>query len=546
MLDREFTERGGPTAAFRKRREDGDPAPNVEPENRRVLRIAVVIGIFIVAWAALSVAAEGPGFALPVSEKLQGGEEAASAIARLFAALVLVLFLAGNEGWRLRWVAAGLVVLGLGHLIFGYIEPYIQSDPPKLNEALYEGLVTRTLACALFVMGLIPRRPPRRAAQVILTALAAAPVAGYIVVFEFVDGESWMPPLTHLESMGSTVTFSTPVGWLTPWYWAVSAIPLALSLAVAVGAFRHGHRGLFPGWLLLSMVLLSGSLLHEYLWPSAYGGEVLTTAGVLRLVLAVVIVVGGIVELRRVASERTALLATERERVRRLGELAALRADFSAMVAHELDGPLSAVRRLTEMLSAAGSDQGIREYATTAMEREIDTLNALIDDVRAVAAVERDDFEISARPISVDALLSSARSFATTLPGDHPVEVVLDESLGAAEADPERIGQVLRNLLSNAAKYSPAGTPIELRAFRNRGRIRIEVADRGTGIRPEDATRIFEKFGRGRSPESRKKDGAGLGLYLSRRIARAHGGELTLKARPGGGSVFGFELEFAK
>ncbi len=110
-------------------------------------------------------------------------------------------------------------------------------------------------------------------------------------------------------------------------------------------------------------------------------------------------------------------------------------------------------------------------------------------------------------------------------------------------ADPERVGQVLRNLLSDAVKYSPEGTPIELRAARKNGRVRIEVADRGPGIRPEDLARIFEKFGRGRDREGRKVPGVGLGLYLSRRIVRAHGTDLTVETESGRGSVFGFELE---
>jgi signal transduction histidine kinase len=101
----------------------------------------------------------------------------------------------------------------------------------------------------------------------------------------------------------------------------------------------------------------------------------------------------------------------------------------------------------------------------------------------------------------------------------------------------------LRNLLSNAAKYSPEDTPIELRVIGKEGRVRIEVADHGQGIHPDDVPRIFEKFGRGRNREGhRERPGVGLGLYLSRRIVRGHGSELTVQTRPGEGSVFGFEL----
>jgi signal transduction histidine kinase len=106
-----------------------------------------------------------------------------------------------------------------------------------------------------------------------------------------------------------------------------------------------------------------------------------------------------------------------------------------------------------------------------------------------------------------------------------------------------RIGQVVRNLLTNAAKYSPAGTPITLRTTRRGDRVRIEVVDRGGGIHPDDLHRVFEKFGRGRDVTGDKTAGVGLGLYLSRRIVRAHGSDLKVDSTPGTGCVFSFELE---
>src|SRR5829696_6534374 len=123
--------------------------------------VAVVLAVLVVAWAATNLVLGSEGFAVLVSDKEVGGEEAASALARLFAALVLGLFLADAVGWRARWVAGGLVDLGLGHFVFGYLEPLIQEDPPELNESLYEAFVTQTLACALFMVGLFPERPPR-------------------------------------------------------------------------------------------------------------------------------------------------------------------------------------------------------------------------------------------------------------------------------------------------------------------------------------------------------------------------------------------------
>jgi signal transduction histidine kinase len=506
--------------------------------------VAAVLAALVVVWAAVNLVLGGEGFAVLVSDKVVGGEEAASALARLFAALVLGLFLADAVGWRARWVAGGLVVLGLGHFVFGYLEPLIQEDPPELNESLYEAFVTQTLACALFMVGLFPERPSRLVVWA-ATAIPVALVVGYVVIFEFLHGEEWMPLLSRVANPERTATLGSPLGWLTLWHWVLSMLPLGLAAAAVVGAFWQTRRGLLRSWLLIAVVLLAGSVLHDYLWPSAYGGSLLTTADALSLAFAVVVAIGGISELRRVASERARLLATERERARRLNELNALRSDFSAMIAHELETPIASVRKLNEMLSAEGEEAGVRDYATTATERELDALTNLVRDVRAVSALEREGFEIEARRLPLEGLLADAEVYASTLPGHHPIEVMVRGDLGTGVcvlADPERIGQVLRNLLSNAAKYSPEGTPIELRVIGKEGRVRIEVADHGQGIHPDDVPRIFEKFGRGRDRERHKMPGVGLGLYLSRRIVRSHGSELAVQTRVGEGSVFGFEL----
>ena len=266
-------------------------------------------------------------------------------------------------------------------------------------------------------------------------------------------------------------------------------------------------------------------------------------------------------------TERKRVEEEIREANRRLEELATLRADFTAMVAHELDTPLAVIRGYADVLATGelGHEESGRALAQIQAETEV--LNALVEDVRVAASAERRDFVINPREVPVDELLDDAARFVVTLPGDHPltVEPTVDaarwdgvragfadqllpgEADGGQEvwADRYRIGQVLRNLLANAVKYSPEGAPIGLRAIPGEGpgRMRIEVTDRGPGIHPDDAERIFEKFGRGRSLEGRKVSGVGLGLYLSRRILRAHGSDLTVSAGLEGGSVFGFELE---
>jgi signal transduction histidine kinase len=244
----------------------------------------------------------------------------------------------------------------------------------------------------------------------------------------------------------------------------------------------------------------------------------------------------------RIAAERTALLTAEQEQTKRLGELAVLKADFTAMVAHELGNPLAAIRGFADVLATRQLNPDQQVEALAVIQSEAKVLAELVGDVQAASSVERVDFTVQPRPVSLSLLIADASAFAKTLPADHPF-TSSSPTLVTVRADSYRIGQVLRNLLKNAAKYTPAGTPIELRATVNGDRARIEVVDHGNGIHPNDLKRIFEKFGRGRDASGQKVPGVGLGLYLSRRIIHAHGSELEVKSTLGVGSTFSFDLE---
>jgi signal transduction histidine kinase len=215
-------------------------------------------------------------------------------------------------------------------------------------------------------------------------------------------------------------------------------------------------------------------------------------------------------------------------------------ADFAAMIAHELGSPSAAIRNYATVLASGDLNPQAQARILTALQAETALLNALVADVQALADAERGEFTVHPRPTAIGVLLATAATFAATLPGDHPLSATPppDEQVWA---DPERIGQVLRNLLTNAAKYSPKGEPIALRAIHEAGHIRVEVADAGPGIRPSDRERIFRKFARLASDAP--TSGSGLGLYLSRQIVRAHGSELMVESRPGAGAVFWFTLD---
>jgi len=271
----------------------------------------------------------------------------------------------------------------------------------------------------------------------------------------------------------------------------------------------------------------------------------LTNAGTPRFVLALI---RDATERRRLAAEREAVLAASQAAAVRLEELAGLKAAFTAMVAHELGAPVAAIRGLVDLLARGTVPPAEQHALLVAIRAEADLVRRLVADVEIAGAVERDDFAVRPRPVPTAVLLAEAVAFARALPGEHPVGEAIAEAAMATRviADPERIGQVLRNLLGNAAKHTPAGTAIELRAHRDEDRVWFAVADWGPGIPGDELERVFAKFGRGRDAEGARTPGAGLGLYLSRRIVRSHGADLTVDSPAAGGTTFGFWLEVAR
>lgn len=494
-----------------------------------VLALALwTVGILLADWPRIIV----------YSSTGQTSLETGAALAKLFGALVLFLFPARERGYRLPWVAAGLLVLGLGTLIFGVVE-LAHGTPLGLNTSMYLSLTTRVLAGALFAVGLIPRRAPalsRRNVALVsvglfaLLSLLVALLAGHL------------PVLTHVADASAAATRRGAfMPGLSPWHFGLLIVPLALVLVSTVfTALRFRDRPL-GAWLLIAMILLSATQLHLLFWPSAYT-PIFTSADALRMAFAGVVALGGVLELRRITAQRALLLAAEQDRVRRLEELTVLKADFTRMVAHELMSPLAAIRGWADIMSMNGTDDKVRAQAAASIRADVDALMDMVADVRAAGRAEREDFAIRAHPVHLDDILHDAEVYAQTLPGAHPLEAATMNG-AVVWADPERIVQVLRNLLNNAATYSPPGTPIGLWARARDRSVVIEVTDRGPGIPPQEQAGIFEAFTRGRDTDAQAIPGAGVGLYLSRRLIEAHGSDLAVHSRPDGGSIFSFELE---
>ncbi|MFN8590091.1 MAG: PAS domain S-box protein [Thermomicrobiales bacterium] len=251
-----------------------------------------------------------------------------------------------------------------------------------------------------------------------------------------------------------------------------------------------------------------------------------------------------ITEQRQLELERATMLASEREYTRQLRALTEMRADLTAMIAHELRAPVSALGMQTYLLETGDLSALDQREIVPTMRAEIDRLNRLIDDVAAVTHAESEDFSVDLHRVPLTVLFEGGAAYARTALANHrfSMDVVLAEWVWC---DPERIIQVLRNLLDNAGKHTPPGTAVRLSARRVGTRIRLDVSDYGPGLTSEEAALIFEKFGRGQRAAATQVAGAGLGLYLSRRILLAHGTDLAVESAPGQGTSVCFDLEIA-
>jgi signal transduction histidine kinase len=217
--------------------------------------------------------------------------------------------------------------------------------------------------------------------------------------------------------------------------------------------------------------------------------------------------------------------------------------ELITVLAHDLRNYLSPIAmRLTLLRRRAAREQREADVADAdASCKALSQLTDLIGDILDVARIDRGMFALDLRPVDLVELIHETAQALTT--PEHGYAIHATEELVVA-ADRRRLRQCLANLLANAFQHSPAAAPVEVevtRTSRQEGEvIRVEIANRGPGI-PEDLLpHIFERF-----VTSQGGQGLGLGLYLARRIARLHGGELTAESAPGKGARFALTLPYA-
>jgi PAS domain S-box-containing protein len=228
-----------------------------------------------------------------------------------------------------------------------------------------------------------------------------------------------------------------------------------------------------------------------------------------------------------------------------------MKSDFVSTVSEEIRRPLTSIYGFAETLLRQDVLFGEEERRTflSYIASESERLTQIVDALLNVARLDTGDLEMDIVPTDVSAVVAEVVDTLQRSDGDvngHRFVVDVPGEPLAAQADPERLRQVLQNLMNNAVKFSPGGGTVTVTARRRAATVEISVVDEGIGIPAGEQKRIFQKFYRADSAPSREGfGGAGLGLFIARGLVAAMGGRMWVSSREGEGASFAFELPMA-
>jgi signal transduction histidine kinase len=254
----------------------------------------------------------------------------------------------------------------------------------------------------------------------------------------------------------------------------------------------------------------------------------------------------GAADLIAVATYNVELYEREQATVRRLQELDRLKDAFLGTISHELRTPITAISGFARMLNDRWDDltEEQRRDFLRRVGRNSASLGLLVDDLLDFARLERQALSTNPTPIALDVVVETFVNQVVPALGEHPVETDLAPDV-LAMADPRAIERVLANLLTNAAKFSPAGSPVEVGLRTDGDAAVVTVADHGPGIAEEDRLRVFTRFYRGESNAARSTRGAGIGLAVVHELVTQMGGEIEVREREPHGTVMVIRLPLA-
>ncbi len=211
-----------------------------------------------------------------------------------------------------------------------------------------------------------------------------------------------------------------------------------------------------------------------------------------------------------------------------------LRRALVADVAHELRTPVAVMQAETEALidGVTPASPG----ALASLHEESLRLGRLVEDLQTMASAQAAGLELTTRPLDLGRVVADAAGSLSSRFRERSIDLELDLPPTGMDGDPQRLRQVALNLLTNAAKFTPAGGSVVVRTYPDEGGAVLEVADSGPGVPEEEMGAVWERFYRGRA--GRSSGGSGIGLAVVMALVRAHGGTVEVENRPGGGALF--------
>lgn len=329
-------------------------------------------------------------------------------------------------------------------------------------------------------------------------------------------------------------------------HWTLPAAIGLLAAVYQIGAARYVHAH-YGDWAHYGMeVLLYGAMAPVVMWfvlgivGTWVEQKEQAEAEVYRLNI----------ELKQRVEERTRELRAKAEALaaanERLKELDQLKSEFVSLVSHELRAPLTNVRSAVELmeLSCPGANATCTQMFAIVGE-QTGRLGRLVDDVLNVSRIESGELSLTYTAVDIAQTAERAVNEIAARQTGH----VFRWQGGAVKprvwADADRMHEVVANLVDNAAKYSPLGSKVVLEVYVEGQEAVLAVSDSGSGIPPEEHSRIFEKFHRLDSDDAKETYGYGLGLYLCRLLVEAMNGRIWVESEPGQGATFRFALPLA-
>jgi signal transduction histidine kinase len=223
-------------------------------------------------------------------------------------------------------------------------------------------------------------------------------------------------------------------------------------------------------------------------------------------------------------------------------EIDEVKSALISTVSHELRTPLTLVHGFAELLVLRDMPVERRRAAAEEILEASRRLARLIDDLLSVSRMESGRLVLDPRPLDLGGLVERTLSPFRAMAARHNIRAEIPGGLPVIWGDPDKLEQILTNLVGNAIKYSPSGGDVVVSVSVDDDEVRVSVRDQGIGMSPRDMGQLFEKFYRVDRDEVRRAGGTGLGLYITRRLVEMHGGRIWAESWTGAGSVFSFTL----